>query len=124
MRRQAQKQTVVICALLLLQVIKESQRLFPAAAIGPIRIAAENAELGGYFIPKGTRVQVTTLPASILDVAPCFDPGNQLIFLWCIVKAPLHLRAVMTQELMCAQQRVFGVPGAGHCHSSEDTGLM
>ena len=41
-----------------IQVIKESQRLFPAAAIGPIRFAAENAELGGYFIPKGTRVQV------------------------------------------------------------------
>ena len=41
-----------------MQVIKESQRLFPAAAIGPVRIAAENAELGGYFIPKGTRVQV------------------------------------------------------------------
>ena len=40
------------------QVIKESQRLFPAAAIGPIRYAAENTELGGYFIPKGTRVQV------------------------------------------------------------------
>ena len=40
------------------QVIKESQRLFPAAAIGPIRFAAENTELGGYFIPKGTRVQV------------------------------------------------------------------
>ncbi|CAL5224171.1 g6811 [Coccomyxa viridis] len=39
-------------------VIKESQRLFPAAVIGPIRMAAENAELGGYFIPKGTRVQV------------------------------------------------------------------
>ena len=41
------------------QVIKESQRLFPAAAIGPIRVAAENAELGGYFIPKGTRIQVS-----------------------------------------------------------------
>ena len=43
------------------QVIKESQRLFPAAAIGPIRYAAENTELGGYFIPKGTRVQVGTV---------------------------------------------------------------
>lgn len=43
------------------QVIKESQRLFPAAAIGPIRYAAENTELGGYFIPKGTRVQVRTV---------------------------------------------------------------
>ena len=43
------------------QVIKESQRLFPAAAIGPIRFAAENTELGGYFIPKGTRVQVCTV---------------------------------------------------------------
>jgi cytochrome P450 len=40
------------------QVIKESQRLFPAAAIGPLRYAAANAELAGYFIPKGTHIQV------------------------------------------------------------------
>ena len=47
-----------------MQVIKESQRLFPAAAIGPVRMAAENAELGGYFIPKGTRVQVSHAASS------------------------------------------------------------
>ncbi len=41
-----------------LQVIKESQRLFPAAAIGPLRYAAKNTELAGYFIPKGTHIQV------------------------------------------------------------------
>ena len=40
------------------QVIKESQRLFPAAAIGPLRYAASNTELAGYFIPKGTHIQV------------------------------------------------------------------
>lgn len=45
--------------------IKESQRLFPAAAIGPLRYAAKNTELAGYFIPKGTHVQVLTLYKSL-----------------------------------------------------------
>ena len=40
-----------------MQVIKESQRLFPAAAIGPLRYAQSDAELAGYYIPKGTHVQ-------------------------------------------------------------------
>ena len=53
--------------------IKESQRLFPAAAIGPIRMAAENAELGGYFIPKGTRVQVSLAACS--PCGPCSMPS-------------------------------------------------
>jgi hypothetical protein len=48
----------VTSALARVQVVKESQRLFPAAAIGPLRYAEKNTELGGYFIPKGTHVQV------------------------------------------------------------------
>ena len=46
-----------------MQVIKESQRLFPAAAIGPLRYAQSDAELAGYFIPKGTHIQVSRAPA-------------------------------------------------------------
>ena len=52
------------------QVIKESQRLFPAAAIGPLRYAAKNTELAGYFIPKGTHIQVHFL-STALSRAPC-----------------------------------------------------
>ncbi|BDA46965.1 Cytochrome P450 3A28 [Coccomyxa sp. Obi] len=48
-------------------VIKESQRLFPAAAIGPLRYADKNTELAGYFIPKGTHIQV---PLLALHTAP------------------------------------------------------
>ena len=32
--------------------------MFPAAAIGPLRYAGADTELAGYFIPKGTHVQV------------------------------------------------------------------
>ena len=67
----------------MMQVIKESQRLFPAAAIGPIRMAAENAELGGYFIPKGTRVQVShtaTFPSSCWFTLPV-RPGLKALAL-------------------------------------------
>lgn len=50
--------------------IKESQRLFPAAAIGPLRYAAKNTELAGYFIPKGTHIQVGN-PCLILPSLEC-----------------------------------------------------
>ena len=56
-----------------LQVIKESQRLFPAAAIGPLRYAASDAELAGYFIPKGTHVQVPPQQPP----APTTQPSSQ-----------------------------------------------
>ena len=78
-----------------MQVIKESQRLFPAAAIGPIRMAAENAELGGYFIPKGTRVQVSQ--------AACCPISTFLHALLSRLIKILPLVHVTSQRLTCKQ---------------------
>ena len=90
------------------QVIKESQRLFPAAAIGPIRMAAENAELGGYFIPKGTRVQVRQA---------AFSPILTILYACpiCLIKT-LPLVHVMLQICLVHSRHFHGMP-AGGCNS-------
>lgn len=94
-----------------MQVIKESQRLFPAAAIGPIRMAAENAELGGYFIPKGTRVQVS-------QAAGC--PCGPLLhaFLWSFTATPLPLVPVMMQKARARSRQGHGMPGKSRGHTN------
>lgn len=45
-------------AFTLMQVIKESLRMFPVAATGLSRCTDEDTVLGGYLIPAGTEVQV------------------------------------------------------------------
>lgn len=62
-------------------VLKEAQRIFPSVPFFS-RLTTENCELGGYFIPKGTTIGVSTLQLhrnSELWPEPCkFNPDRFL----------------------------------------------
>ncbi|PFX17232.1 Cytochrome P450 4V2, partial [Stylophora pistillata] len=62
-------------------VLKEAQRIFPSVPFFS-RLTTENCELGGYFIPKGTTIGVSTLQLhrnSEMWPEPCkFNPDRFL----------------------------------------------
>ena len=52
----------------IIQVLKESLRLYPTAGIGFTKEAPEDCTLSGYHIPQGTTLWVSVLKTSTITI--------------------------------------------------------